>query len=157
MIYELQKVVAFVLKTQGVKEITESDFVNYLSVKKRMVSPTEAKKLLEKCITSSVLLKEGNVLKPSFDLEDVIVEPGFTITAEILTTEKVDTFMEIVKYISDKSGKDRKEIVAEINRVAENTYTLPVVAALIYAKTVGIDIKRFYDTVEKEIFEHSKK
>ncbi|MEM3396319.1 MAG: DUF2240 family protein [Thermoplasmata archaeon] len=156
MTYELQKIVAFVLKSQGIKEITESDFVNYISVKKRMVAPQDAKKILEKCISSSVLQKEGNLLKPNFELEDVVLEQGFTITPEILVSEKVDIFVEIVKYISDKSGRERKEVVAEVNQIAEETCTMPVVAALIYAKMIGVDASRFYDAVENEIIKDRK-
>ncbi|MCX8173602.1 MAG: DUF2240 family protein [Thermoplasmata archaeon] len=157
MTYDLQKIVTFVLKSQGLKEITESDFVNYLSVKKRLVTPAEAKKILEKCIAGSVVLKDGEVLKPRFDLEDTVVEPDFKIAPEVMTSDKVDTFIEIVKYLADKSGKDRKEIVAEINTLAEDTCTLPVVAALIYAKMNGIDARRFYEAVEREILENPEK
>lgn len=151
MSYELQKIVAFVLKTQGLKEISEADFVNYLSLSKRMLAPADAKKLLEKCLASGVLVRDGNLLKPTFPLEDIVVEPGFTIKSEVLKAEKKEVFMEVVQYLCDKTGKDKKDVVREINKTAEETCTLPVVAALIYAKMLGIDASRFYQSVEREI------
>lgn len=150
MSYELQKIVAFVLKSQGLKEISEGDFVNFLSLAKRMLTPADAKKLLEKCLTSGVLVRNGEKLKPTFSLEDIPVEQGFTIKKEVLT-ESVDLFMEIVNYLSEKSRKEKREVVKEINRVAEETFTLPIVAALIYAKMIGVEVSRFYEAVEREI------
>ncbi|MEM3413761.1 MAG: DUF2240 family protein, partial [Thermoplasmata archaeon] len=116
-----------------------------------------AKKILERCITTSTLIKDGNVLRPGFELDDIAVEPDFKIPPETVASEKVDVFLEIVNYISDRSGKEKKEVVAEINRIAEETCTLPLVAALIYAKMSGIEAKKFYDTVEKEILGETEK
>ncbi|MGC8912533.1 MAG: DUF2240 family protein [Thermoplasmata archaeon] len=152
MVYELQKIVAFVLKMQGLQEITESDFVNYLSIKKRMLTPSEAKKVLAKCIEKNVVIKEGEMLRPNFDFSQITVPPDFIINFSKLDVEYPDVFSDIVKYIAEKTRKEIKEVTAEVNRIQEQTCTHPCVAALIYAKVLGLDTKIFHEAAEKEIF-----
>jgi hypothetical protein len=152
MQYELQRIVAFVLKSQGIKEISESDFVNYLSVKKRMLMPADAKRILEMCIKNGIVVKDGDVLRPHFELDTVNIPPNYTINIENIESEKVDVFMDILRYISDKTGKDIKEISAGVNQTQEKTCTIPAVAALIYAKSLGVDVSNFYAIVEKDLY-----
>jgi hypothetical protein len=152
MRYELQRIVAFVLKSQGIKEISESDFVNYLSVKKRMLMPAEAKRILELCIKNGVVAKEGDVIRANFELESVSVPPNYSIDPAKIEEGRRDLFMEMLQYIADKTGREIKEISAGVNLTQEKTCTIPEVAALIYAKTLGVDVSRFYADVEKVVY-----
>ncbi|MET1124648.1 MAG: DUF2240 family protein [Archaeoglobaceae archaeon] len=61
---------------------------------------------------------------------------------------------EIVRRISDKTGKSFQEVVSEINRRQEemgNLLSFEVVA-LIIAKEVGAEISDLIDEVERKLF-----
>lgn len=58
----------------------------------------------------------------------------------------------IIRRISERTGKDAKEILAEINKRHEELKFLAIeVVALIVAKELGVDVKDLMDEVEKQI------
>jgi len=58
----------------------------------------------------------------------------------------------IIRRISERTGKDAKEILAEINKRHEELKFLAIeVVALIVAKELGVDVKDLIDEVEKQI------
>ena len=62
----------------------------------------------------------------------------------------------IIKRISERTGKDAKEILAEINKRHEELKFLAIeVVALIVAKELGVDVKDLIDEVEELIIKRA--
>lgn len=62
----------------------------------------------------------------------------------------------IIRRISERTGKDAKEILAEINKRHEELKFLAIeVVALIVAKELGVDVKDLIDEVEELIIKRA--
>jgi len=70
--------------------------------------------------------------------------------------DKMDELNKIIRRISERTGKDAKEILAEINKRHEELKFLAIeVVALIVAKELGVDVKDLIDEVEELIIKRA--
>jgi len=141
----LKETIAAAFKSKGKFEMSRDELVMTLSFDLGWFSHEKAKRVVEMAIRRGLL--EGNEnLKPTFDVEEVEIPIDFKPT--------VDVFDEIVREIAVKLGKSINEVVSMINKKQEelgNILSVEVVA-LIIAKSVGVDISKYIDGVEFELF-----
>ena len=66
---EAQKVIAFVFKRSGKKQISYSDFYLTLSMELNWFTPDDAKKFLDFAIDNKFLIREKDMVQPNFDFK----------------------------------------------------------------------------------------
>ncbi|MEW6069686.1 MAG: DUF2240 family protein [Candidatus Thermoplasmatota archaeon] len=148
----LQQTIAYVFKRKGKQEMSVKDFIYSLSIDLHWFSPEECKKLLNVCINSNLLVKDNDVIKPNFEIENVSIPLEFKPTKEILEHKK-DIFLELVKELEVATKLDKKAIIAEINKLQNELNIEIEVAALLIAKKYNIDISSYVKEVESAIRE----
>jgi len=139
-------------KIKGRREMTVSEFIFSLSLDLKWFSPDQSRVVLEKAVKRGLLKQVNDTLEPVIDVDSISVPPDFT--PDFRKIVEVSPFDIVVDRIVTKTGKDRKDIVAEINRKYERYDGMldATVIALVIAKDMGIDISDMVDEVCDYVF-----
>ncbi len=139
-------------KIKGRREMTVSEFIFSLSLDLKWFSPDQSRVVLEKAVKRGLLKQVNDTLEPVIDIDSISVPPDFT--PDFRKIVEVSPFDIAVDRIVTKTGKDRKDIVAEINRKYEKYDGMldAAVIALVIAKDMGIDISDMVDEVCDYVF-----
>jgi len=91
-------------------------------------------------------------LEPTFDLRRMEVPPDFK--PDVRKIFKFSVFDELVELISEKLEKSKPEVVAGVNKMQEKFSGLlsAEVVALLYAKSVGLDVTPYFNQLWDEVF-----
>ncbi len=150
---KLKQIVAYVTKKKG-RKLKEEDFVNVLSYDRKWIPPTSARALFKVLLDASLLRKNGEYYEPTFELKGLLLPLDFSVSEEdiIKYFKKEDVLTRIMDYLTQKTGRERRDILMEINSIKnEMKYVTVEVAALIYCKENDIDCSQFYRDVEEKI------
>ena len=148
----LKKTIASAFKFKGMGEMELSELIYTLSFDLKFFSHETSKKVVEHAERRGILRVEGDRVKPNFDLSEIEVEEDFKPDIQRILSEGV--FDEIVREICDKTGREYPEVIKAVNRKQiELGNILDVeVVALIVAAEEGVDIGKYVEKVENEIF-----
>jgi hypothetical protein len=148
----LSQVIAAAFKSKGKKRMAKSDLTYLLSFDFKWFSHSMSKRVVEEAIKSGLLTFNEGKLEPTFDLKSVEVPLDFK--PDIRRIFKFSVFDELVDLISDRMEKSKVEVVAEINKMQEKFSGLlsAEIVALIYAKSVGVDVTPYFKPLWDEIF-----
>ncbi len=150
---KLKQIIAYVAKKKG-KRIKEEDFVNTLSYDRNWVAPQSARRLFKVCVDANLLSKKNEHYEPTFELKGFILPLDFHVDESDVKEYFVeqDVFTQLLDYICNTTGKERREVLMELNEIKnEMKYITIEIAALIYCKKNNIDCSQFYDSVEGKI------
>ncbi|MEM4265258.1 MAG: DUF2240 family protein [Thermoplasmata archaeon] len=141
---ELRKCLAALFRQKGKDIMTEREFVYAASMDLHWFAPKEAQTLLEISLKCGLLRLSNGTLSPSFEISDDMIELDYKPSREIIIGEQKgdehDPFMALVDKISTSSGLQKRQVIAGINKVREKMPVDIEVAALIFARNLGIDI-----------------
>ncbi len=157
MIDNLKMAIFFVEKKCGKRELKREDFLRVLSFENRWLEPSLVDKFLELCTRIHLLDKNDEIYTSQFSTKGMEIPIDFFISPEDIlnfqeTKETKETFLKIVEYLQEKTGKGKNEIVSEINKIkSKMKYITIEVAAIIYARDLDIDVSQFLDEVENSI------
>jgi len=152
---QLKQIIAFLFRRKGSDVLSEKEFSLSLSMDMHWFSPKESAKLIEKALCSKLLIKTEKGLKPNFDYKKIEIPLDFKPSKDILEY-KEDVFLSIVNEVSEKTGIDKKNIIAEINRCQDELNIEIEAVALLLARKHNIDVSKFLDDVEKIIAERQR-
>lgn len=148
---ELVYVVAAPFKRNGVQSIPVKDFDFSLSFDLKWVSPQQAASLRDLAGESGLLMEKDGLLYPSFDTSAVSIPRGFHPSEDLLKqTSLID---KMLQYVSLCSGKNIKEVVAEVNnfQVRLSDMVDLEVAAFLVGQEMGCDMDVFYEKVQRKL------
>ena len=150
---ELEQTLAHIFQKKGKSKLTEKDFVFAASLDLRWFSPKDAQKLLDIGLDSELLQRDGDQIAPTFDHKGVKIVSGFTPSPDILRTavQPKGVFMKVVDEITTQKGVDKTVAISRINEVQDRMNVDIEVAALIVARSYGVDISAHLDTVEEAV------
>ncbi|MBN1110310.1 MAG: DUF2240 family protein [Methanomassiliicoccales archaeon] len=178
---ELQRTVAVVFNRKGKKMLSEREFVNALFFELKWADPSgsgriearEAQRILEAALRQGLLEMVEGYVRPKFDHKAVEVPLNYRPTKDLLkelgegpvvptsaaegkggTSSKEEprsVFSVLIDDIAAKSGWNRREVVARINRVMEKLSVDAEVAALFIGRDVGVDVGRYLLEVKEEV------
>ncbi len=146
----LKKTIAAVFKSKGKKKMKKSELTYTMSFDLKWFSHETSKEVVE-LAQKKGLLKGEDELEPSFDVEEVEIEPDFK--PDINRIKSSSLIDEIVDFLAENLNVSRQEIIAELNRKQMeygNLLDLEVVA-LIYAKEKGLKVEEYVDKVWEEV------
>ena len=152
---QLKQIIAFLFRRKGSDVLSEKEFSLSLSMDMHWFSPKESSQLIEKALSSKLLIKTEKGLKPNFDYKKIEIPSDFKPSKDILEY-KEDVFLSIVNEVSEKTGIDKKNIIAEINRRQDELNIEIETAALLLAKKHNLNVSKFLDDVEKTIAERQR-
>jgi len=152
---QLKQTIAFLFRRKGKEVLSEKEFSLSLSMDTHWFSPKESSQLIEKALSSKLLIKTEKGLKPNFDYKKIEIPSDFKPSKDILEYTE-DVFLSIVNGVSEKTGMDKKNIIAEINRRQDELNIEIEAVALLLARKYNLDISKFLDDVEKIIVRRSE-
>ncbi len=152
---QLKQTIAFLFKRKGEELLSERELLFSLSMDLHWFPPDESKKIIDNALELKLLVKTENNLKPNFDYRKTELPADFKPGRDILGY-KEDVFLRIVNEISEKTGMDKKNVVAEINRHQDRIDVEIEAVALLLARKYNLDISKFLDDVEKIITERQR-
>jgi len=132
---------------KGKEILKESEFVLALSIDLHWFSPEQAKTVLSEAEKSGLLKREGEFIKPSFDLSEVEIPSGFK--PEPGNFEKKTVFDRIIDRVTSGTGLDKRKVIALINKKQEELAKMVVieVSAILVALEQGVMVD---DLIEEE-------
>ena len=156
---EVKIIISFIFKRSGKQKLSFSDLYLNLSINLNWFTPEDAKKFVNEAIEKRFLIKENDLIKPSFDIENVQVPIGFYPSKRVFIEEEpVDKKIErailsqVVKKISEGSKENEQDTLKKIEQLAEEKNLTIEVAALLFGKEKDIDLSEFFDRIENKIF-----
>ncbi|RLF36730.1 MAG: hypothetical protein DRM99_02110 [Thermoplasmata archaeon] len=167
MISEMQRVIAFVFKRSGKKEMSFSELYLTLSMDLNWFTPGEAQNFIKHAIKNKVLMENKELLKPNFDITAVTTPVGFHPSKKIfekqigqkkeeenpgLELKAQDVLEKIVHRISVETQLNEKEIFQKIKNVEKEKNVTPEVAALLIGKKYDLSFEGLLDQIEEELF-----
>lgn len=152
---EEEIVISFVFKRSGRDAVSVSQFYLSLSMDLKWFSPAESKEFVKKALERKLIVKNGDMISPNFDFRKTRIPLGFSPSINCLNIVTIDiknAHNDIISCIVEKSGKPQQQILEEIKIISEEKNINFEVAALYLGKDYGIDIAKFFNEIEKNIF-----
>lgn len=157
----LGRLVAYVFSASGSRRIREEDWVRIVSLERKWLPPSKAR-LAADAARRAGLLRNAGAEHYEMGLEaegwplPVDYRPDPKELDEALAdgvpaaASGLPLFRRIVRSVSEQTGQGEAEIVAKINQSPLSGQGLirAEVAALAYARVLGIDVSAFWDEVE---------
>lgn len=155
MTEELKKCLTLIFRCKGTDSLSTPDFVYAASMNLHWFPPKDAQKLLEIALSEKLLkISEGKV-SPTFQLLEENMELDYRPSSDLLKShtvlEKKDLFSEITEKIITEAKLSKKEAVARINKMRERMGVDTEVAALLVARSFGIDIDEEISTATRQM------
>lgn len=137
VVMSLRAVVAAPFRGRGRDQLPESEFVVALSLDRGWYSPDQAARVAELAVGQGLLAREGETLRPSFDVDGVEVPPGFAPDESLLRSASP---FELVLEALVAAGHDKQSVVAGINRLQAEVELTVGAAAVLYARRQGLAV-----------------
>jgi len=154
---EAKIILAFLFNRSGKTALTESEMYLPLSMELGWFSTKEAHAFVDQAIQQELLVKKDGTLQPTFAVDQVSIPVGFTPSKKFFTKENQekkkdgDVVHLLATYISEKTGRDDKDVLNEIKQVEKEKNILPAVAALFVGKRYDLELDEFFDGGERSI------
>lgn len=173
MIEKLKLAITSACQSLGKKELDLEELVMFFSFKRRWLSPTDARKLVEIMIKKNLLREKSGKYIPNFNMKGLKVPIDFYISINDLKdviqslskeeTESVsvirnasEAFDEIVRRIMASTGEDKRKVIGEINKKKlELEFIETPVAAIIVAAEKGVKYEDLMDIIEEDVLNES--
>lgn len=134
----LRRVTATPFRDRGTRSLAESEFVVVLSLDRDWFSPDQAKRLIEVAAADGLVDRSDDTLAPTFDVEAVELPSGFSPDESVLRDRS--TFEQLLDAMTT-AGLEKRNAVAETNRLQEELGLTLEAAAVVYALRRGIDVR----------------
>lgn len=151
---EEERIIAFLFKRSGKKELKQSEAQLTLSMDLNWFTPEEAKNFIIAALENKLLEKSGELVKPSFDVTGVNVPFGFYPSKKVFEKKdeiKSDVLMELINEIKKNTDVDEVEIKTKIRKLGEEKNITPEVAALLVGKEYSIYFEDFLERIRSSI------
>ncbi|UCE74288.1 MAG: DUF2240 family protein [Methanomassiliicoccales archaeon] len=155
---QLMQALGYLFQRKGTDVLSEKELILSASMDMGWFSPDEAKQLIEVGLELKLLYKTEGGLKPTFDYKSLEIPIDLTPKKNILQLESQEPLLlSIVRNIDEKTGLERNEIMAEINKKQDALNVEIEVAAILIAQKYELDISGFLREAESEIYKRAEK
>ncbi len=134
-------------KRKGKDALKESEFVMALSFDLKWFTPDQAKKVVQEAEKAGLIKREGDILRPSFELSSAEPPQGFK------PDEERSLFDRIIERITVETGMDKRRVIALINKKQDELSKLVEieVSAILVALENGVAIDSLIDEEYKAL------
>ena len=150
---DLRLCTAAFFRSRGKTVVTESEFLMGVSMNMRWMTYTDAETLLSLIIRKKLAEKDGEYIRPRFDVGSIDVPVGYRPPADILSVPTpTDPFQALLSDLSG-FGVDRKEFLSRC-RVVQKKMDLEIeAAALIVLREMNVDVTAYVDEMYRVVSE----
>ena len=145
---DLRLAAAAFFRNKGKNVITENEFLMDVSMSLRWMPYGAAEGLLGNLIKSGIVEKDGEYIKPKFDVSKVDVPMGYKPPASLATakkkTDEVDLFQTLLAKAAE-AGIDKKDFMAGCRRLQKSMNVEIEVAAVILLRDSGVSVNAYID------------
>ena len=114
---ELTYTVSMPFKRKGKESLKDMEFVMALSMDLKWFTPDQAKSVLAEAQRSGLLKRDGELVRPSFDISKIEIPSGFK--PETIAIEKKTVFERVIERIITSTGIEKRKVVSMINKKQE--------------------------------------
>jgi hypothetical protein len=114
---ELTYTVSMPFKRKGKESLKDMEFVMALSMDLKWFTPDQAKSVLAEAQRSGLLKRDGDLLRPSFDISRIEIPSGFK--PQTMAIEKKTVFEKVIERIITSTGIEKRKVVSMINKKQE--------------------------------------
>jgi len=114
---ELTYTVSMPFKRKGKEALKDMEFVMALSIDLKWFTPEQAKSVLSEAQRSGLLKRDGELVRPSFDISKIEIPSGFK--PETVAIEKKTVFEKVIERIITSTGIEKRKVVSMINKKQE--------------------------------------
>lgn len=138
-------------KRKGKDALKESEIVMALSFDLKWFTPEQAKKVVQEAEKTGLLKREGDIIRPAFELSSVEPPQGFK------PDEERSLFDRIIERITAETGMDKRKVIALINKKQDELSKLVEieVSAILVALEHGVVMDNFIDEEYKALLNPS--
>lgn len=143
---EIRKLLLYLKRSTGKYEFSETEIMNIISIKSRYLTPDQVKEFMNIAVEKRCLTLVNGLYRITCSLDGVEIDLDFRPDFNAILDERgsADITEKLISEIMKITGRSKKEIVAEINRVREkNPYLSARVAALVVARLSGLDVSDY--------------
>jgi hypothetical protein len=133
----LRRAVAAPFRQRGVDRMSESEFVVALSLDRDWFSPDQAQRLVDVAAGEGLLDHDDGDVVAVFDAAGESIPEGFVPDESVLARRS--TFERVLEEAVE-DGAEKREAVAEINRLQSELGLAIEAAAVLYARRRGLDV-----------------
>jgi len=133
----LKTAVAAPFRQRGTDRMAESEFVVALSLDRSWFSPDQAKTLVDVATSEGLLERDGDTLAVGFDASSTAIPDDFRPGEEILQSRS--TFEQVLDTVVEH-GVEKQTAVAGINRLQSELGVTLDAAAVVFARSEGVDV-----------------
>lgn len=140
---ELTYTVSMPFKRKGKEALKDMEFVMALSMDLKWFTPDQAKSVLAEAQISGLLKRDGELVRPSFDISKIEIPSGFKPVA----IEKKTVFEKVIERIITSTGIEKRKVVSMINKKQEELSKQVVieVSAMLVAIENGVMVDDLID------------
>ena len=151
-------------RNKGKNVITETEFLMVISMDLHWMPYGKAKELLAQMLSRNVLVKNGEYLKPSFEISDIEVPVAYRPSNSLISslsqkTESApakpapgdDDLLPSMIAEAVKMGMEKRDFISESNSVSKRLDIDMLAAALIILRDKGADISPYADRVYQAV------
>lgn len=114
---ELTYTVSMPFKRKGKEALKDMEFVMALSMDLKWFTPDQAKSVLAEAQRSGLLKRDGELVRPSFDISRIEIPSGFK--PETVAIEKKSVFEKVIERIITSTGIEKRKVISMINKKQE--------------------------------------
>jgi len=132
-------------KRKGKDALKDTEFVLALSIDLKWFNPEQAKLVLSDAESSGLLKREGELIRPSFDLSQIEIPSGFKPEPVSLTKKSI--FDRTIERIITGTGIEKRKVISMINKKQEELSKQVVieVSAILVAIENGVMVDDLID------------
>ncbi len=153
-------------RNKGKNVITENEFLMVISMDLHWIPYGKAKVLLGELLSRKILIKNGEFLKPSFEISDIDVPVAYRPSDDLVSSlvqkkeersaskaVQQDDLLPSMISAAVQNGIEKRDFISESNAVSKKLDIDMLAAALIILRDKGIDISPFADRVYSAVKE----
>jgi len=144
----LKTAVAAPFRQRGTDRMAESEFVVALSLDRNWFSPDQAKTLVDVATSEGLLDRDEDALGVGFDAGSTEIPDGFEPGEEILQSRS--TLEQVLDAVVE-AGVEKQTAVAGVNRLQSELGVTLDAAAVVYARSEGVDVDDIAAEVREEL------
>jgi len=140
---DLERCVTFLFRRKGRDALSEKEFVFSASMDMHWFPPHDAQRLLDVCREKGLLRLESGYLRPGFDMSSVDVPVAFKPGKELLRRPRPkddDGLFPRLMDMAVETGMERRDFIAECNRLQDRLDVEIEVAGLLVLRDKGVDV-----------------
>jgi hypothetical protein len=157
---DLELAAAAFFRTKGKNVVTENEFFMGVSMDLRWMGPAETRELISLLVGGGVLERDGEYLRPAFDVRAADIPIGFRPSADVLKIKRkkaaappAEDLLSKLMEEAGSLGMKRKDFIVSVNAIQKRMNVDIEIAALLLLGDNGVDVTDrcddAYDTIAK--------